>query len=80
MSIVEPGQRGPRPRVSAVSEYHELARRVQAEGLQRRSYGYYWSYFGVATVAFAASWVGVVMLRHSALVGHGTGIHGLLPR
>jgi fatty acid desaturase len=56
-------------RVSAqqayVSLYADLSRRVQAEGLQRRRYGYYWTCFALAVTAFAGIWVGVAALRDS---------------
>jgi fatty acid desaturase len=57
-----------RPREAYVSQYAELAHRVQAAGLQRRRYGYYWTYFAVAVTAFALIWVGVFLLRNSWLL------------
>ncbi len=58
-------QRLPRARDAHVSSYAALARAVQAAGLQRRRYGYYWTSFSIAAGAFAAVWVGVALLRHS---------------
>jgi len=54
-----------RPRDAHLSLYTELARRVQAEGLQRRRYGYYWTCFGANLAVFAGIWVGVAVLRDS---------------
>jgi fatty acid desaturase len=57
----KPGQ----AREAYVSQYAELSRRVQAAGLQRRRYGYYWTCFSIAAAAFITIWVGVVLLRDS---------------
>jgi fatty acid desaturase len=54
-----------RARDAHLSLYTELARRAQAEGLQRRRYGYYWTRFTVTSAVFAGIWVGVVALRDS---------------
>jgi fatty acid desaturase len=48
-----------------VSVYADLARRVQAEGLLRRRYGFYWSSFALAGLGFAVSWTAAVLLRDS---------------
>jgi fatty acid desaturase len=62
-----PGAR-PRPADAYVSTYADLARAVRAAGLQRRRYGFYWSAFSVAVVAFVAVCAGVVLLRDSWFV------------
>lgn len=54
-----------RPRDAYVSLYAELSRQVQAEGLQRRCYAYYWTCFALAAIAFVGIWVGLVLLRDS---------------
>jgi fatty acid desaturase len=54
-------------REAYVSQYAELSRRVQAAGLQRRRYGYYWACFSIAAVAFVTIWIGVALLRDSWL-------------
>jgi fatty acid desaturase len=45
--------------------YAELSRRVQAGGLQRRRYGYYWCYIVGTVSAFVLVWVGVLLLGNS---------------
>lgn len=69
ISQVSPNQqlRPTRARDAHVSSYADLTRQVQAAGLHRRRYGYYWTCFAVAASAFAAIWLGVVLLRHSWL-------------
>jgi fatty acid desaturase len=57
--------RAMRPREAYVSLYADLARRVRAEGLQRRRYGYYWTCFILAATGFVLIWVGVLLLRDS---------------
>lgn len=48
-----------------VSLYADLSKQVQAAGLMRRRYAYYWAFI-VATIGmFAAVWVGVVALGDS---------------
>lgn len=54
-----------RPRDAYVSAYAELSRRVSAEGLQRRRYGYYWCSIAGAVAAFVLVWVGVALLGNS---------------
>jgi fatty acid desaturase len=54
-----------RPRNLYVSAYAELSRRVQAEGMLRRRYGYYWTCIVLAVGAFAAIWAGVVLVGNS---------------
>jgi len=54
-----------RPAEAYVSLYTDLSRRVQAEGLMRRRYGYYWTSFVLAFVAFVGVWAGVVLLGDS---------------
>ena len=56
---------GPRRREAYVSSYAALTRDVQAAGLTRRRYGYYWTSFSIAAGAFVLVWVGVVVLRDS---------------
>lgn len=56
-----------RPRDAHTTLYAELSRRVVAQGLQRRRYGYYWTSFALAVVALAAVWTGVVLLGDSWL-------------
>jgi fatty acid desaturase len=60
----QPG-RPARPRDAHVSSYTDLTRQVQAAGLHRRRYGYYWTCFVIAAGAFVGVWHGVVLLRHS---------------
>jgi len=54
-----------RARDRYVSLYADLSRQVQAEGLQRRRYGYYWTCFALAVTAFVGIWAGVAILRDS---------------
>jgi fatty acid desaturase len=54
-----------RARDAYVSLYADLSRRVQADGLQRRRYGYYWTCFALAVTAFAGIWVGLALLGNS---------------
>jgi len=54
-----------RPAEAYVSLYTDLSRKVQAEGLLRRRYGYYWTSFVLAFVAFVGVWAGVVLLGDS---------------
>jgi fatty acid desaturase len=60
-------KRPARPRDAYVSLYLELSRQVQAEGLLRRRYGYYWTCFAAAASAFVLIWVGVALLKDSWL-------------
>jgi fatty acid desaturase len=48
-----------------ISIYTDLARLIQERGLLRRRYAYYWTRMTLAVVAFAAVWVGVVLLGNS---------------
>jgi fatty acid desaturase len=57
--------RSARPGAAHVSTYAALTRQVQAAGLHRRRYGYYWTCFAIATGAFVGVWLGVVLLRNS---------------
>jgi fatty acid desaturase len=55
----------PRPRTTThrhTSTYSGLSRRVRAEGLMRRRYGFYWSHIVGAATAFVLIWVGSVVL------------------
>jgi fatty acid desaturase len=52
-------------RIRQVSAYADLSRRIQAEGLLRRRYGYYWCYIMAVVGAFAAIWVAFVVLGDS---------------
>src|SRR3978361_2046918 len=52
-------------RTRAVSDYAELSRRIQAEGLLRRRYAYYWCRIGVRVGSFAAVWVGFWLIGNS---------------
>ena len=54
-----------RPAEAYVSLYTDLSRKVQAEGLLRRRYGYYWTSFVLAFVAFVGVWAGVILLGDS---------------
>ncbi len=53
LSYAEPAETNPRNK--QVSAFTELMRSVQASGLMRRRYGYYWSKFVLLTVLLAAS-------------------------
>jgi len=64
-AVPESAARSTRVRDTYVSLYTELSRRVQAAGLQRRRYGYYWTCFFLAVTAFVGIWVGVVRLGDS---------------
>ncbi len=57
----------PSRRERHVSVYAELSQQVQSAGLLRRRYGYYWSMMLGTVGAFAAVWVGVVLLGDSWL-------------
>ena len=61
----------PRPRGRAgqryVSDFTELTRRVQAEGLMGRAYGFYWTCLGAAAVALGSLVAGMLLLGDSWL-------------
>jgi fatty acid desaturase len=71
-------ERPMRPRDAYVSLYADLARRVQAEGLQRRRYGYYWTCFAAAALGLVVTAVAAVLLRDSWLVLLPAGLLGLV--
>lgn len=48
-----------------VARYGDLLREVQAHGLHRRRYAYYWTAFGLALAALAGLWTAVVVLGDS---------------
>ncbi len=48
-----------------ISVYTELSQQVRAAGLLHRRYGYYWTRILGTVAAFAAIWVGVVLLGDS---------------
>ena len=48
-----------------VSTYAELTRLIQAAGLLRRRYGYYWTLMIATVAAFVSIWVGFVLLGDS---------------
>lgn len=50
-----------------VSDFTELTRRVQAEGLMGRTYGFYWTCLGAAVVALGSLVAGMVLLGDSWL-------------
>jgi fatty acid desaturase len=66
LSSAEPRARG-RAGQRYVSDFTELTRRVQAEGLMSRAYGFYWTCIGAAAVALGSLATGVVLLGDSWL-------------
>ena len=66
-TVVRPPVAAPRRRAAEayVSSYSSLSRSVQAAGLQRRAYGYYWTRMSLAVVSFVAVWVLVVVVGDS---------------
>lgn len=53
------------PRVRYVSAYTDLRRQVQASGLLKRRYGYYWSKILINVLLFAGTWVAFALLGNS---------------
>ena len=56
-----------RQRVTPKSTFRELTAKIQAAGLLRRRYGFYWSMMGAAVIALAGIGVGMVLLGDSWL-------------
>ena len=52
-------------RVHAVTDYAELSKRIQAAGLLKRRYGYYWCRIVGLVSAFAGVWVTFAFLGNS---------------
>ena len=63
-AVAEGHTRGP-ARPAAPSVFTELSRQVQAAGLHRRRYGYYWCHMLATVGAFLAVWVCVPVLGNS---------------
>ena len=53
------------PRVHAVSDYAELSKRIQAAGLLRRRYAYYWIRITALVATFIGVWVAFGLLGNS---------------
>ena len=64
---VDPPPSGGSARERHVSLYSELSRAVQAAGLMRRRYAFYWLMMFGAVAGFAGVWTGVVLLGNSWL-------------
>src|SRR4026209_141064 len=56
-----------RQRVTPKSTFSELTAKVQAAGLMRRRYGFYWSLMAASIIALAGIGVGMVLLGDSWL-------------
>ena len=52
-------------RAHAVTDYAELSRRIQAEGLLTRRYAYYWTRIVGLVSVFSAIWIGFAFLGNS---------------
>ena len=50
---------------ATTSSYTELAAQIRGSGLMQRRYGWYWRRISLTIAAFAAIWVGVVLLGDS---------------
>ncbi len=60
-------QQRERADVRYVSDFTELTRRVQADGLMKRAHGFYWTCLGAAALALGSLSTGVVLLGDSWL-------------